>query len=249
MEGTRRRPSRTPEGSRRRICMTVADVARHIQHTNVRPDATQADIERLLAECVEHGFHAAVVSPIWLPLAVKTLERTEVRVCTALDLPLGGETTATVVRATAEARHAGAEEIDVMAKVGWLRSEMDIAYRMHLAAVVGAADGARVKAVLETAILAKGEVALAVELCADAGVTYLRNASGLNGGETSPGSVADLVRLARGRMKVKASGGIRTLDAALALLAAGADLLGSSAGVEILSQASGDERAQAAVAS
>lgn len=229
--------------------MTVAEVARRIQHTNVRPEATQADIERLLAECVEHGFHAAVVSPIWLPLAVKSLGGTGVRVCTALDVPVGGETTATVVRAAGEARHAGAEEIDVMAKVGWLRSEMDIAYRMHLAAVVGAADGAPVKAVLETSMLTKGEMALAVELCADAGIAYLKNASGLNGGDTSPGVIADLIRLAGGRMKVKASGGIRTLDGARALLAAGADLLGTSAGVEILMQQPEDRRAEAAVAS
>jgi deoxyribose-phosphate aldolase len=229
--------------------MTVAEVARRIQHTNVRPDATHADIERLLAECVAHGFHAAVVSPIWLARAVKTLDGTGVRVCTALDLPLGGETTATVVRAAAEARHAGAEEIDVMAKVGWLRSEMDIAYRMHLAAVVGAADGAPVKAVLETAMLKKGEVALAVELCADAGISYLKNSSGLNGGEATPEAVRDLVRLARGRMKVKASGGIRTLQSAEALFAAGADLIGTSSGVQVLSQQPGDERAEAAVAS
>jgi deoxyribose-phosphate aldolase len=229
--------------------MTVAEVARRIQHTNVRPDATQADIERLLAECVAHSFHAAVVSPIWLARAVKTLDGTGVRVCTALDLPLGGETTATVVRAAAEARHAGAEEIDVMAKVGWLRSEMDIAYRMHLAAVVGAADGAPVKAVLETAMLTKGEVALAVELCADAGISYLKNASGLNGGNASPEAVRDLVRLARGRMKVKASGGIRTLQAAEALFAAGANLIGTSAGVQVLSAKPRDERTDAAVAS
>ena len=229
--------------------MSIAEIAPRIQHTNVRPDATQGDIERLLAECVEQGFHAAVVSPIWLPLAVKSLDGTGVRVCTGLDIPLGGETTATVVRAAGEARHAGAEEIDVMAKVGWLRAEMDIAFRMHLAAVVGAADGAPVKAVLETALLTKGEVALAVELCVDGGITYLQNSSGLNGGDATPGVVADLVRLARARMMVKASGGIETMDVAQALLAAGADLLGTGAGVEILSEEPGDERVTAAVAS
>ena len=136
-----------------------------------------------------------------------------------------------------------------MAKVGWLRSEMDIAYRMHLAAVVGAADGAPVKAVLETVMLRKGEVALAVELCADAGISYLKNASGLNGGEASPEVIRNLVRLARGRMRVKASGGIRTLQAARDLLEAGADLIGTSAGVQLLSQESGDEPAEAAFAS
>jgi deoxyribose-phosphate aldolase len=120
---------------------------------------------------------------------------------------------------------------------------------MHLAAVVGAADGAPVKAVLETALMTKGEVALAVELCADAGITYLQNATGSNGGEATPGIVSDLIKLARGRMKVKAAAGIETLDGALALLSAGAELLGTSAGVEILAQQSGDEQAAAAVAS
>ena len=98
-------------------------------------------------------------------------------------------------------------------------------------------------------MLSKGEVALAVELCADAGVSYLKNASGLNGGEASPEVVRGLVRLARGRMKVKASGGIRTGEEAQALFAAGADLIGTSAGVEILSPRAADSSAEAAVAS
>jgi deoxyribose-phosphate aldolase len=98
-------------------------------------------------------------------------------------------------------------------------------------------------------MLSKGEVALAVELCADAGISYLRNGSGLNGGEASAEPVRELVRLARGRMKVKASGGIRTIETARALFEAGADLIGSSSGVQILSHRTGDDRAEAAVAS
>ncbi len=213
--------------------LSVSEVAARIQHTNVRPDATRADIERLVAECAEAGFGAVVVNPIWLPLAVKRVEGTPVRVCTALDCPTGGETTATVVRATAEARQAGAHEIDVMTKVGWLRSEMDVAYRQHLAAVVKAAEGIPVKAMLEAMLLTAHELALAVELCADAGVSYLKNSSGFDGGHANPKLIAQLVKLAAGRMKVKAAGGIRTLDQARDLLEAGADLLGSSASVTI----------------
>ena len=212
-----------------------ADVAARIQHTNLRPEATRADIERLQSECLEHGFHAAVVNPIWLPMAVRKLQGSSVAVCTALDFPVGGDTVATVARATAEARQAGAQEIDVMTKVGWLKSEMDVAYRQHLAAVVKAADGAPVKAMLEAGFLTKHELALAVELCADAGVAYLKNSSGEGGGEATPALIADLVRLAKGRMQVKASGGIRTLEEARALLDAGADVLGTSASVAIVS--------------
>jgi deoxyribose-phosphate aldolase len=215
------------------VTMSPAEVAARIQHTNLRPDATRADVERLLSECVEHGFQGAMVNPVWLPLAVKTLEGSGVAVCTALDFPIGGETTATVVRATAEARRAGAEEIDVMTKVGWLKSEMDVAYRQHLAAVVKAADGVPVKAMVESAMLTRHELALAVELCADAGVAYLKSSSGFDGGTATPDLVTELVRLAAGRLKVKAAGGIRTLEDAASLLEAGADLLGSSTSVAI----------------
>lgn len=209
-------------------------VAARIQHSLVRPDATRAEVERLLAECVRFGFQGAMVNPVWLPLAVKTLETSSIKVCTSLDFPLGGETTATVVRATAEARQAGADEIDVMTKVGWLKSEMDVAYRQHLAAVVKAAEDLPVKAMLEAALLTAHELALAVELCADAGVAYVKNSSGFDGGKASPKLVSTLVKLAAGRMGVKASGGVRTLGQAQMLLDAGADLLGSSSSVAMV---------------
>jgi deoxyribose-phosphate aldolase len=213
-------------------------LAARIQHTNLRPEATRADIERLLSECVEHGFHAAVVNPVWLPLAVRTLEGSGIRVCTALDFPTGGETTATVVRATAEAHRAGAEEIDVMTKVGWLKSEMDLAYRQHLAAVVKVAEGVPVKAMVEAALLTRHELALAVELCADAGVTYVDTSSGFNGGGATAKLVAKLAKVSAGRLRIKASGGIRTHDQAVGLLDAGADLLGTSTGMAVLAEAS-----------
>ena len=214
--------------------MTVDPIARRIQHTNVRPDASGADIERLLAECGEHGFNGAMVNPIWVPLARSALRGSGVRVCTALDFPMGGGTTATVAEGAAEAVRLGAEEIDVMTKVGWLKSGMESEYAAHLASVVAAGGGAPVKAMLEAALLTPDEVARAVELCAEAGITYVKNSSGFGGGEATPELVATLARLSGGRMRVKASGGIRSREQAAALLEAGADLLGSSAGVGIV---------------
>jgi len=219
--------------------MTAEDIAAHIQHTNVRPEASGADIERLLAECLEHGFNGAMVNPIWLPLAAATLRGSSVRVCTALDFPMGGATTPMVAEQTAEALRSGAQEIDVMTKVGWLRSGMEAAYRDHLAAVVSAADGAPVKAMLEAGLLAPDELARAVELAVEAGVSFVKNSSGFGGGDATPGLISELRRLAAGRVGVKASGGIRTREDAEALLAAGADLLGSSAGVRIVTGATG----------
>lgn len=219
--------------------MTAESIAAHIQHTNVRPEASRADLDRLLAECLEHGFNGAMVNPIWLPLAAATLKGSSVRVCTALDFPIGGATTATVAGAAAEALRSGAQEIDVMTKVGWLKAGLEGEYRDHLAAVVSAAEGAPVKAMLEAGLLTSDELARAVELAVEAGVSYVKNSSGFGGGDATPELVSELRRLAAGRLGVKASGGIRTWEDAEALLAAGADLLGSSAGVRIVTGAAG----------
>jgi deoxyribose-phosphate aldolase len=219
--------------------MTAEDIAAHIQHTNVRPEATGTDIERLLGECLEHGFNGAMVNAIWLPLAAATLKGSAVRVCTALDFPMGGATTASVIGQAAEAIRSGAQEIDVMTKVGWLRSGMEAEYRDHLAAVVSAADGAPVKAMLEAGLLSRHELARAVELAVEAGVSYVKNSSGFGGGDATPKLISELRRLVAGRVAVKASGGIRTREDAQALLAAGADLLGSSAGVRVVTGSPG----------
>jgi deoxyribose-phosphate aldolase len=217
--------------------MTSSGIAGRIQHTNVRPDASQADIDRLLAECVEFGFHGAMVNPIWVPLASTAVRGSPVRVCTALDFPMGGGSTDSVTRAAAEAVRLGAQEIDVMTKVGWLKSGMESEYAAHLASVVAVVGRVPVKAMLEVALLTPTELARAVELCANAGVTYVKNSSGYGGGDASPAIVAQLVSLCGGRMRVKASGGIRTRELADALLEAGAELLGSSASVGIVTGA------------
>jgi deoxyribose-phosphate aldolase len=217
--------------------MTGEELARHIQHTNVRPEATQKDIERLLAECVKHRFDGAMVNPIWLPLAESTLRGSKVHICTALDFPMGGGTTASVAAAAAEAVQLGAKQIDVMTKVGWLKAGMESEYASHLSAVVAAAAGAPVKAMLEMALLTEPEIVRAVDLCVDAGISYVKNSSGFGGGDATPELVASLVRAAAGRVKVKASGGVRSRDQAVALLEAGAVLLGSSGSVGIVTGA------------
>ena len=221
--------------------MKPEELAARIQHTNVRPEATRGDIERLLAECLEHGFAGAMVNPIWVSHAARTLAGSGVRVCTALDFPMGEGTTTAVAWAVAEARELGADEIDVMTKVGWLRSGMDAEYRDHLAALVAAAAGAPVKAMLEAGLLTATELARAVDLCVDAGVAYVKNSSGFGGGNATRELVAELSRLAGGRVRVKASGGIRTREDAEILVTAEADLLGTSAGVSIVGGDVGSE--------
>ena len=216
--------------------MEPRQIAVRIQHTNVRPDATRADIEQLLDECMEHHFDGAMVNPIWVPLAHERLDGSSVQVCTALDFPMGGGTPQAVGAAAAEVVRLGAAQIDVMTKVGWLKTGMDIEYRDHLASVVAAAEGVPVKAMLEAALLTEEELARAVNLCVDAGIAYIKNSSGYGGGNATVELVNRLVQLASGRVAVKASGGIRDLAFAVAILEAGAALLGSSSSVAIVTQ-------------
>jgi deoxyribose-phosphate aldolase len=217
------------------VSSSASRIAPYLQHTNVKPDATREDIERLLGECIEHRFGGAMVNPIWVPLAFEALRgNRDTWICTALDFPMGGGTPASVARAAADARAAGAEQLDVMTKVGWLKSGMTVEYRDHLATAVEAFEGGPVKAMLECALLTEDELAMAVDLCADAGIAYVKNSSGYGGGDATPALIARLAQLARGRVQVKASGGIRTVDQATALIEAGASLLGSSASVAIV---------------
>jgi deoxyribose-phosphate aldolase len=219
--------------------MEPREVAARIQHTNVRPDATRADIKQLLDECLEYHFDGAMINPIWVPLARERLGGSSVQVCTALDFPMGGGTPEAVSAAAAEVAGLGATQIDVMTKVGWLKTGMDIEYRDHLASVVAAADGVPVKAMLEASLLTEEELARAVNLCVDAGIAYVKNSSGFGGGNATVELIHRLVQLASGRVAVKASGGVRDLAFAVAILEAGAELVGSSSSVAIVTGGSG----------
>jgi deoxyribose-phosphate aldolase len=205
------------------------DVASRIQHTLIRTDATHDDVVRHCREVLEHGFDAAMVAGDWVPAAV----RTGVKVVSALDFPVASMTTAGRV---AEARAlvcAGAQEVDVGCKIGWLRSGDDVGFRDDLATLVRAVAPVPVKVMLELPMLSPVERERAVELAVDAGVAYVKNASSGALGPATPAQIRFLRDRVPEGVGVKASGGIADLETAEALLEAGADLLGTSHGVAI----------------
>ena len=208
---------------------TPALVAARIQHTLIRTDATRADVVRHCRECLEYGFDAAMVSGDWVELA----RSQGVKVASALDFPVASMSTLGRVAEAWALADAGAEEIDVGCKIGWLRSGRDADFRDDLAAVVRAAAPARVKVMLELPLLDEEERERAVALAVDAGVAYVKNASSGAVGRATPDDIHFLRERVPPNVGVKASGGIDTLECAVALLDAGADLLGSSAGVAI----------------
>ncbi len=210
-------------------------LAQYIQQTLVRPDATRTEIEQFCHECLQYQFQGAMVSPLWLKLVNERLAGTPVMICTALGYPMGGMSALAKAFEVRDVIARGARQIDFMPPVGYLKSGMYDEYRRDIETVVQAADGVPIKVMLEFGMLTDVEKRTAAELAIEAGATYLKNSSGWGqGGRATVPDIELLHEVARGPAKAKASGGIRTHEQALALLNAGAELLGTSGGVGIV---------------
>ncbi|GAA1104061.1 deoxyribose-phosphate aldolase [Nocardiopsis composta] len=210
-----------------------ASLAPYIQHTAISAGMTRDDLVAHCEEAVRYGFNAAMIPASWAGLAADVLRGTGVTVASALDFPTVGVMTSRGKAAEARAiAEAGAEQIDMGVQVGWLRSGMEKEFREDIAGVVAA--GVPVKVMLELPLLTEDERERAVELAMDAGAAYLKNASSGSVEVANPESIAYLAARVRDGVRVKASGGIKTLEQARALLDAGASLLGTSSGVAIV---------------
>lgn len=210
------------------------NLAKRIDHTVLKADATRADVERLCAEAREHGFATVCVNSCWTALAAELLEGTDIGVTVVVGFPLGAMSTVGKVAETRQAVADGATEIDMVVNIGWLKDGDDEAVTADIAAVVEAAKPAAVKVIIECCLLTQDEK---VRACADsvaAGAAFVKTSTGFSTG----GATVEDVRLMRETVgdacQVKAAGGIHTRAEAEALLAAGADRLGCSAGIAII---------------
>lgn len=211
-------------------------IARFIDHTLLKPDATAGQVRRLCAEAREHRFCAVCVNPCHVPLAAAELEGTGVLVATVIGFPLGATLARAKAAEAAAAVELGAGELDMVMNIGALRDGRDDIVRDDIAAVVAAARGRPVKVIIETCLLTDAEKRRATGLAIEAGAAFVKTSTGFStGGATEP-DVRLLAGAAAGRVGVKASGGIRDLAAARLMLAAGATRLGTSSGVEIVRQ-------------
>jgi deoxyribose-phosphate aldolase len=208
------------------------DLATYIDHTLLDPTATPEAIIDLCEAADRYHFAAVCVAPTYVPLAVERLHHLSPKVCTVIGFPTGAHQSVVKFLEAQIATEQGAQELDVVINLGWLKSgKADAVYR-EMAEIV-ATTGVPVKAILEMAVLTEAEKQLAAEICLDAGVAWLKTSTGWRGGAT-PEDVKLLKRISRDRIGVKASGGIRSLDQALELIAAGANRLGTSRGVELV---------------
>jgi deoxyribose-phosphate aldolase len=209
-------------------------LAPYIQHTLIAVGTTRDQVVAHAKETVEHGFDAAMVAGSWVPLTVEVLRGTGIKVASALDFPtVGVMTSAGKAAEAAELVRLGAQEIDMGVQVGWLKSGDYDGFREDIAGVVRAA-GVPIKVMLELPLLTDDEKAAAVELACEAGAAYLKNASSGQIETANPDSIRYLVERAPEGVLVKASGGIKSRDQIVALLAAGAAKVGTSAGVQVV---------------
>ncbi len=215
--------------------MTRRELARMIDHTLLKPDATEAQIRRLCDEGREHQFMAVCVNPYWVPLCAELLAGTDVRVGTTIGFPLGASRTEIKAVEAEDAVARGAREVDMVINVGALKSGRRDVVLNDIRAVVSAVSGeALVKVIIETGLLTDEEKVIACQLAQEAGADFVKTSTGFGTGGATVEDVALMRRTVGPDMGVKASGGVRDLATALAMIEAGATRIGASAGVAIL---------------
>ena len=212
----------------------IENLNQYIDHTILKPTATESDIEKLCADAARYGFASVCVNPCYVPLAKKLLAGTEVKVCTVIGFPLGANTTALKAFETEEAYQNGCDEFDMVINVGALKEGRSDYVKQEIEAVVSAAKGKTVKVIIETGLLTDEEKIRATEISCEAGAHFVKTCTGFSDGIATPEDVALMRTHAAANVKIKASAGIRTYESAEKLIRAGAERLGTSAGIAII---------------
>ncbi len=214
------------------------DLARLIDHTLLKPDASQEDIIKLCEEALAHDFAAVCIPPYWVSEAVRQLEKSKVKVATVIGFPMGYSATAAKVEEIKRSIDEGADELDVVINIcaiksanwNYLQNDIDrTTTAVHL-------KGKQIKIIMETGLLTAPEISKVCEICQELEPDFVKTSTGING----PGASVEVVQLLRQNLsdsiKIKASGGIRTRQDAINLVNAGAQRLGSSSGVKIITE-------------
>ncbi len=215
-------------------------VAKLIDHTVLKPEATAEDIDRLCAEAKQHGFYSVCVNPIWVARAKQLLRGTSVKVCAVVGFPLGAQSPEIKTLEARRALREGAQEIDMVINIGALKGKDDRLVARDIRGVVEVCDEARAlsKVILETALLTDEEKVRGCQLSMKAGADYVKTSTGFSKGGATAEDITLMARtVAPRKLGVKASGGVRTYADLLKMVEAGATRVGSSNSVKILEEA------------
>ena len=210
------------------------NLAKYIDHTLLKPQASKADIQALCQEARRYGFYSVCVNPYWVPLCKKELAGSDVKVCTVIGFPLGATPTETKVFEAKQALQNGADELDMVVNLGAVKSGDWNTVLSDIQAVRHAGENFTLKVIIETSVLTDEEKVKVCQLADQAGADFVKTSTGFTGGGATAADVALMKKSVCSRVQVKASGGVRTRADFDAMVAAGATRIGASAGVKII---------------
>ncbi|HFU3861163.1 TPA: deoxyribose-phosphate aldolase [Streptococcus suis] len=213
---------------------------KYIDHTILKPETTQEQVEKILAEAKEYDFASVCVNPTWVALAAESLKDSDVKVCTVIGFPLGANTPAVKAFETKDAISNGADEIDMVINIGALKTGNYDLVLEDIKAVVAASGDKLVKVIIEACLLTDDEKVKACQLSQEAGADYVKTSTGFSTGGATVADVALMRKTVGPDMGVKASGGARLYEDAIAFIEAGASRIGASSGVAIMNGAQAD---------
>lgn len=207
---------------------------KYIDHTLLKADATVDKIITLCEEAKEYDFASVCVNGYWVPTCVSLLQGSDVMVCTVVGFPLGAMSTKAKAFEARDAIANGADEVDMVLNIGELKAGHDDIVRTDIKAVVDSANGHCVKVILETCLLTKKEIVKACTLCVEAGASYVKTSTGFSTCGANPEDIKLMKETLQGACKIKAAGGIRSYEDMEKMIVAGANRIGTSAGVILM---------------
>lgn len=216
--------------------ITKTTMASMIDHTILKASATEEMIKALCQEAIKYNFASVCINPGFVKFAAKELSGTDVKVCTVIGFPLGANSPETKAFEAAKAVEDGAQEIDMVINVGMLKSGNHKYVADEISGVVKASKDALVKVIIETCFLTDEEKVIVCRLAKNAGAHFVKTSTGFGTGGATAADVALMSKTVGASMGVKASGGIRSLSEALAVIEAGANRIGTSSGVSIIDE-------------
>ncbi|TYB79689.1 deoxyribose-phosphate aldolase [Bizionia myxarmorum] len=212
------------------------DINNYIDHTLLKPSATQKDIRTLCEEARKHRFYSVCVNGFYVPLAKELLSKSSVKICAVVGFPLGASATEVKVFEAEKAVEQGADEIDMVINIGMLKSKNYVNVYTDIRDVKVAIGSKILKVIIEISELSKNEIIKACQICLDAKADFIKTSTGFSKSGATLTAVKMIRKTVKDAAKIKASGGIRTLEMAKKYIEAGVDRIGASAGVAMMEE-------------
>lgn len=212
------------------------NLANHIEHTNLKPNAVNEDIIKLCNEAMEHGFYGVCIAPYFVQLAKKTLKKSDVKIISVAGFPFGYNTVSSKVEETKKAINSGADEVDMVVNISAFKSGDIATVQNDIQAVVTAChlQNKLVKVIIETCYLNEEEIRLLCKICADCEADFVKTSTGFGAEGASVEAVKIMRKFLPTKIKIKAAGGIKSKAFAEELIAAGANRVGCSTSIELV---------------